>query len=476
MGQARQRRRRGLAAAVVAVATFGLPAVPSGAAPATSSGVTSTPLLSVRRVPGWVAQTVAAGRLKGAVAAVLGSPALRPAVHTSCLVVTQGGRVLYAFNPGQPLIPASNVKLLTAMAVLDRVGAARRLTTTIRAARPAGGVVNGNLYLVGGGDPLLRTPGYVATLDPEQPLYTSLVQLAARVKASGVEVVRGAVVGDESRYDQVRAVPTWSPAYAAEGDVGPLSALEVNDGSAPGATRPGTNPGNPVVWAAATFTALLRAEGVRVVGAPGAGKAPAGTPLLTSMASPSLAAEVEAMLTVSDDTAAELFTKELGYQSTGSGTTVAGLAAIRGDLAAHRLPVSQAVLYDGSGLDRSDRLTCALVAAALQRAGPSGVVARGLPVAARTGTLRDRMAGTAAAGRLRAKTGTLKGVSALSGFVLPRPGASVPGSVLGQPIIFSLIVNGLSSDKSGRAIGDQIGAALAAYPHLPPLAEIEPRR
>jgi D-alanyl-D-alanine carboxypeptidase/D-alanyl-D-alanine-endopeptidase (penicillin-binding protein 4) len=460
----------------VAVAAFGLPAAPASGDAVTPSGLTSTPLLSVRRVPGWVAQTVAAGRLKSAVAGILASPTLRPAARTTCLVATEGGRVLYTFNPTQPLIPASNVKLLTAMAVLERVGASRRLTTTIQAARPVGGVVNGNLYLVGGGDPLLRTPGFVATLDPAQPLYTSLEQLAARVKASGVEVVRGAVAGDESRYDQVRAIPTWSPAYAAEGDVGPLSALEVNDGSAPGSTRPGTIEGNPAVWAAATFTALLRAEGVQVVGSPGAGKAPAGLPLLTSMAGPSLADEVDAMLTVSDDTAAELFTKELGYQVSRSGTTAAGLAAMRGDLAANGLPVGQAVLYDGSGLDRNDRLTCALVAATLQRAGPTGDLARGLPVAARTGTLRDRLAGTAAAGRLRAKTGTLKGVSALSGFVLPRPGAAIPGTVLGQPIVFSLIVNGLPSDAAGRAIGDQIGAALAAYPHLPPLAEIEPRR
>jgi D-alanyl-D-alanine carboxypeptidase/D-alanyl-D-alanine-endopeptidase (penicillin-binding protein 4) len=270
-------------------------------------------------------------------------------------------------------------------------------------------------------------------------------------------------------------VPTWSRAYAAEGDVGPLSALEVNDGAAPGSTRTGPNPANPAVQAAATFTDLLRAAGIRVTGSPAAGKAPAGTPLLTSIASPPAAQEVDAMLTVSDDTAAELFTKELGYRIAKAGTTTAGVTAIRVDLAAAGLPMSQAVLYDGSGLDRGDRLTCTLVVAALQRAGPAGVVARGLPVAARTGTLRDRLAGTAAAGRLLAKTGTLQDVSALSGFVLPKPGAAAPGTVLGQPIVFSLIVNGVPSDTAGPAIGDRIGAALAAYPQLPPLAEIEPR-
>jgi D-alanyl-D-alanine carboxypeptidase/D-alanyl-D-alanine-endopeptidase (penicillin-binding protein 4) len=448
--------------------------------------MTSTPLLSVRRLPGWVAQTVASGRLQTVLAGILASPALGPAAHTSCLVASQGGRVLYAFNASQPLIPASNVKLLTATAVLERLGSVQRLTTGVRAARPVGGVVTGNLYLVGGGDPLLRTSGYVASLGPDQTLYTSLSQLAAQVRAAGVQEVRGAVVGDESRYDQLRTVPTWSPVYAAEGDVGPLSALEVNDGAAatsPGPARAGASAAglqaamaaNPAGRAAAIFTGLLAADGVRVVGSAGAGTTPSGTPLLTSVASPSLAQEVDAMLTVSDDTAAELFTKELGYHLTSAGTTAAGVAAIRADLAEDGLPVSQVTLYDGSGLDRGDRLTCRVLVADLQHVGAGGLVAQGLPVAGQTGTLRGRLAGTPAAGRLRAKTGTLDNVSALSGFVLPKPGVAVAGTDLGQPIVFSLIMNGVPSDTTGPAIGNQIGVALAGYPRLPPIAQIEPR-
>ncbi len=221
--------------------------------------------------------------------------------------------------------------------------------------------------------------------------------------------------------------------------MGPLSALEVNDGAAASASAP-TGAGasasalqaalaaNPAVRAAAIFTTLLRADGVRVHGSPSTGKAPPGTPVLTTIASPPLAQEVDAMLTVSDDTAAELFTKEIGYQADGSGTTAAGVAAIRADLARDGLPVAQVVLYDGSGLDRNDRLTCGFLDADLQRLGAGSVVARGLPIAAKTGTLRGRLAGTPAAGRLRAKTGTLDDVSALSGFVLPRTGTAVPGT------------------------------------------------
>jgi D-alanyl-D-alanine carboxypeptidase/D-alanyl-D-alanine-endopeptidase (penicillin-binding protein 4) len=447
-----------------------------------AAGVTATPVLSVRRLPGWIESTVATSRLRRSLAALMASPALGPATPTSCLVVSQAGRLLYAANPSEALVPASNMKLLTATAVLDRLGATDRLTTRVTGGRPVGGVVHGDLYLVGGGDPLLRTPGYVATLGPDQAQYTSLAALAAQVQQAGVRVVTGGVVGDETRYDQARVVPTWSPVYAAEGDVAPLSALDVNDGTAAavslgrGASGPAAGTADPATNAAATFTALLRADGVAVSRAPETGKAPSGLPTLTGAASPPLAEEVDDMLRVSDDTAAELFTKELGYQATGTGSTAAGTAAIRTDLAAHGLPVSQLVAADGSGLDRGDRVTCTLLNADLQREGAHGVLARGLPVAGRTGTLRQRLAGTPAAGRLLAKTGTLNDVIGLSGFVLPKPGQGVPGTGLGQPVVFALVLNGVSSENAGRAAADRVGLALALYPQIPPLAALGPRR
>jgi D-alanyl-D-alanine carboxypeptidase/D-alanyl-D-alanine-endopeptidase (penicillin-binding protein 4) len=454
--------------------------------PGAPSGVTTTPVLSVRRIPGWVAQTLAGQRLATKLSALLTQPSLGGAARASCLVVNQGARTLYAERPELSLIPASNMKLLTATAVLDRLGAAHRLTTDVVGAHPRAGVVDGNLYLVGGGDPLLATRPSATGLGSGQTLYTSLDQLAAQVPAAGITRVTGSVVGDESRYDQARTVPTWEPQYAAEGDVAPLSALEVNDGAPPASPTPaGTGASaaalaaatsaDPAARAAATFNQVLTAAGVRVVGPPTTGKAPSGLPVLTSLASPPLAAEVDAMLTVSDDTAAELFTKELGTDTVHRGTTTAGVGAIRADLAADGLSVSQLVAYDGSGLDRGDRATCSLIQADLERAGPNSVIGRGLPVAGQTGTLSDRMRGTPAAGRIRAKTGTLDGVAALSGFVLPGTGTRAPGSVLGEPIVFSLILNQIPSEAAGRAVGDQVGVALAAYPKLPPLADIEPR-
>ncbi len=489
MGQRAKGRRLALVLAL-GWATIGFTAAPTGAAEAApnpvpaASGVTTTPILSVRRVPGWVADTVAAQRLAPTLSSIMTEPALGSAAAAGCLVVSQGGQTLYSDNPLESLLPASNMKLLTATAVLDRLGASHQITTSVVAVPPVAGVVKGNLYLVGGGDPLLATSPSATGLGTGETVYTSLDQLANQVRAAGVTTVTGSVVGDESRYDQLRTVPSWAPQYEAEGDVAPLSALEVNDGAAPASPPPTTGASasalvaaeaaNPAARAAATFAAVLAADGVRVTGAPTTGKAPSGIPVLTSIASPPLAAEVDAMLTVSDDTAAELFTKELGYQASGAGTTAAGVAAIRADLAADGLPVSELIGLDGSGLDRGDRATCNLIEADLDHVGASSVVAQGLPIAGQTGTLSTRMRGTPAAGRLRAKTGTLDDVVALSGFVQPAPGSQVPGSVLGQPIVFAQIFNRVTSLAVARAAEDQIGVALARYPTLPPPASIEP--
>jgi D-alanyl-D-alanine carboxypeptidase/D-alanyl-D-alanine-endopeptidase (penicillin-binding protein 4) len=221
------------------------------------------------------------------------------------------------------------------------------------------------------------------------------------------------------------------------------------------------------------FAALLASEGIRVGGPPTSGATTSGAEPVTSIRSAPLALEVEAMLNVSDDTAAELFTKELGYQVKGSGTTAAGTAVMRSDVSADGLAVSQMVNVDGSGLDTGNRVTCSLMVSALRRAGPGGVIAAGLPVAGKTGTLAGRMTGTAAVGRLRAKTGTLDGVASLSGFVTPAS-TTQPVATLAQPLVFSVILNQLAGGGE-EAEADRIAVSLASFPEAVPLSELEPR-
>lgn len=470
-----------------------------------------TPVLSLRRVPSWLAQTAAQQRLDSQLQALAGPSLGSGTAPSGCLVVTQGDRVLFDVNGQDMFIPASNMKILTATAVLDRLGGATKFVTSVRSSGPAEeGVVAGNLYLIGGGDPDLRTSSYGGGTSLPGGTFTSLDALALQVREAGISEVTGSVIGDESRYDSQRIVGTWKPVYTSEGDVGPLSALDVNDGFVPnpattttkpvqasgpngsvaphpttgtGSVPPNTEASNsaqlayaaatdPASQAAQVFAALLRKDGVRVDGGSRTGRAPASSILVTSIDSAPLSDEVDEMLNVSDDTAAELFTKELGYKESGSGTTRAGTAAVRADLAADGLPVGEMVAVDGSGLDRGDRASCNLLVQALERAGPTSTLAKGLPVAGKTGTLAGRMVGTPAQGRVVAKTGTLDNVVSLSGFVLPAPGTPELAS-LGEPLVFSLILNG-PPDWKATAVADDVAVALAGFPVLPPLKDLEP--
>jgi D-alanyl-D-alanine carboxypeptidase/D-alanyl-D-alanine-endopeptidase (penicillin-binding protein 4) len=452
------------------LAVAGAPA--ASAAPGASPAATS--LLSPRRLPDWLATTAAGRRVAASLSSVLSAAALGSAAPTTCALVTQGGRTLAALDPGDALIPASNMKILTASAALDKLGPAFRFTTRVTAgAAPVGGVLTGNLYLVGSGDPFLRTSAYVAAQPYPEATYTSLAQLAAQVKAAGITAITGSVIGDESRYDSQRAVPTWKSDYTSEGDVGPLSALDVNDGFVLTGTRWEASP-QPAVSAASQFAALLTAEGITVTGPPGDGVSPPTAVGVTSIQSAPLSQLLGTILTVSDDTGAELVTKELGADFGGTGTTTAGVAVIRADLAAHGLPMTGFAALDGSGLDRSDRVSCRLLNADLAREGPTSLLAAGLPVAGRTGTLDDRLTAPITVGRILAKTGTLDGVAALSGFVLAPAGATAPARGLDRPLVFSLVMNGLSGDTVGVTLGDDLATALAAYPAVPAATTLAP--
>ena len=496
------RRRRGVRLAVAAASLAAMLPALSGPSPVGAETVAplQTPVLSLRRLPELLAQSIGTVKLASALDAAFSDPKLSGAAATSCLIVRYGPNTLYARNPTMPLVPASNLKLFTATAALDLLGANNRMVTTVLGdSAPAKGIIRGNLYLVGGGDPLLRTPDYVAGLRVREQLYDDLNILADQVRTAGVTTVTGSIVGDESRYDTQRVVPSWPSRYATDGEIGPLSALSVNDGFAvpppptvppPTTTIPSTTPPappppttttttvpkpvavpspQPARQAAGIFASLLEKRGIDIQGQPVAGKAPASAAKITELASAPLPDVLGELLRRSDNTGAELITKELGRQSSAqTASTAAGVAAIRADLTAAGLPVDQLHMVDGSGLDRSNRATCQLIIDVLLRSGPSGTLAQGLAVAAKTGTLQSRLVATPAAGRLRAKTGTLEGVSALSGFVV-HPAGATPDADL----TFSFIENGVPAGI-GDALGDQVGVLLANFPQAPPVRVLMP--
>jgi D-alanyl-D-alanine carboxypeptidase/D-alanyl-D-alanine-endopeptidase (penicillin-binding protein 4) len=326
-------------------------------------------------------------------------------------------------------------------------------------------VVDGPLWFVGAGDPLLATPDYAAIFRNQPQARTPLEALADDIFAAGVRHVRGSIVGDESRYDRQRYVPTWPRNYIEDSDIGPASALTVNDGFAAYSRADQVATDAPARHAAAVLTNLLVARGVTVDGPPALGQPDEESVVVGSVASPPVAEIVAAMIRESDNLTAELMVKELGVRFGGGGTWDAGLAVVRESLADRGLKTEGMEAVDGSGLSRSDRLSCSLLMQAMEISGPDGPIAQAFPVAGETGTLAERFVGSPAAGRLRAKTGSLRGVAGLAGYA---------DAGFGRLLAFALLANELPRDAVGRALQENVGAALVTYPEAPPAEHLGP--
>jgi serine-type D-Ala-D-Ala carboxypeptidase/endopeptidase (penicillin-binding protein 4) len=375
----------------------------------------------------------------GALATKLARALRAPGVsHSSAIAVELGtGRVVFARNPSLPLIPASNEKLAVTYAALVSLGPAYRIETQVLGLGEQDGVEwHGDLVLKGFGDPTLSSLG--------------LRRLAAEVRAAGIRFVSGRILGDESFFDTFRMGPGWKPHFFIN-ESPPLSALTVDRGRYLGRTSR-----TPALAAALLFRKVLTEAGVRVVGPARPGPAPVATEgyPIASLLSPPLTSILRFMGYESDNFTAEILLKQLGTLESGQGTTAAGALAVRNILDEYGVPLSGVRIADGSGLSRLNRLTATTLVHMLRSAWTSpdfrDTFFSALPVAARSGTLERRMIRTAAAGRVRAKTGTTRESSALSGVVKGR-------------YAFSILQNGYPvAHWAARRSQDRFAAILAA--------------
>lgn len=431
-----------------------------------------TPLLSARRVPETLQQPLADEALAPEIAKLLSGSG-----PNACLIVEEDNRILNVTNPRSSLVPASNQKLVLTSALLSQYGPDHTFTTIVTASAPVvDGVMDGNLYLIGGGDPFLATDDWRAQYgdDQEGRATTSLEDLADSVAATGITRITGAVQGDESFFDSVRYGP-WAERLIASNQSGPLSALSVNEGftSWPqefaGSFRARTQAPDPALNAAEVFIGLLAGRNVTVEGGALAAPAPTGLITVASIESPPLLDIVTHVNSYSNNHGAEMLVKYLGRTERSIGTTEAGVAVIRSILEVQRFDLGGVRIDDGSGLAETDRLTCTLLADILERAGAGSPLARTLSIGGERGSLLERHEGTPADGNVFAKTGTLNGVTALSGIV---ESAKDPETDL----IFTYIVNGESVglNETVKGLQEPFVEALAAYPNAPLLTELGP--
>ena len=344
------------------------------------------------------------------------------------------GRVLYSDNADVPVTPASTTKLVTAVAALEALGPGARFTTTVRQA-------GGTIVLTGGGDPTLAVHAYPSASYPHPATLAQLAADTARaLKAQGRRSVR--LGYDISLFSGPDLAPGVSAGDIDLGDVTPIVALEADQGrlTAGGALEDDDDPVNyrqrtydPAGMTAAAFAGLLVRSGITVTGTPAQSSAPAPAPALASVSSPPLTAIVEQMLTESNNVIAENLARHvaiaLGLPATYAGAAAAELTELR------RLGITPpASLVDGSGLSPEDKIApetlVRVLAAAAGRPELRGAVT-GLPVAGFTGTLSTGgsdfggiggVAGGAARGVVRAKTGNLSTVATLAGLAYDKAG------------------------------------------------------
>jgi D-alanyl-D-alanine carboxypeptidase/D-alanyl-D-alanine-endopeptidase (penicillin-binding protein 4) len=308
------------------------------------------------------------------------------------------GRELYGHLPDVPREPASNEKLLLSMVVLDRFGPDATISTGAESRPPGHGVIRGNLWLVGHGDPEVGL--------------TTLERLARRIVAAGVRVVRGSIVGDTSIFTRERWAPGWHTIALQFISIPTALTFEANQG-------PGGFVFDPERRAAAALTGDLRALGVKVRHGPRVGRVPADVGTIAVVQSARLADILRRQNVSSLNLDAEVLGKLLGAAALGSpGTIAKGAAAIAAWARNHGVAI---VAHDASGLSHLNRISTDGMLRLLGIADRStwGEVLRSTLPGAGKGTLAGRLGGL----RVHAKTGTLLGgVSALSGWVwLERP-------------------------------------------------------
>lgn len=342
------------------------------------------------------------------------------------------GQAVFADRPDVARVPASVEKLFTTSTSLLKLGPDATLPTTAVSAGAvdAAGVLRADLVLRGGGDPTLDRP--------------RIAQLASALQTAGISRIAGSVLGDESRFDLLRGSYDTGGAY--DRDIGGvLGALTVGRGL--------SRTGRPAVEAAKALVRVLRADGVGVDGATGAGPPPDGARVLAQVLSPAIRDLIALTNVPSDNYYAETLLKDLGASFGGAGTTAAGAAVVRAQLTSFGVHPR---IVDGSGLSRANRTTPRQVVRLLERmhgqeVGPDFEAS--LPTAGRTGTLKRRMRGTAAQDNCHAKTGTLVGVSTLAGL------CATPS---GHTLALALLMN---RANVGRAHGvqDRMTGAVASY-------------
>jgi D-alanyl-D-alanine carboxypeptidase/D-alanyl-D-alanine-endopeptidase (penicillin-binding protein 4) len=451
--------------------------------------------------------------------ALLADPALEGAVSGVVVTDPGTGERLYTRDADTQLLPASNMKLFSTVAALEVLGTDHTFSTEVAVEEGPdrrGSVTD--LYLVGTGDPMLSEADLdalaadvaesgVTTVtgdlyaddtwfddqrqvddwDPTDEPYAYAAQISALTLAHGdrydtgvteIEVTAGAVgepVGvDLGLADGYMELDNQAVTGAADStnSLAVTRPQGTNTITVTGSLPEGSQPvsvvrtvDEPAAFTAHVFERALERHGVEVEGDVDLGALPEGedSAVLADHESPTLEETLVPLMKFSNNMHTEMLVKSIGQEVAGEGSWKAGLAATEEALTGLGVDMGDVLMTDGSGLSRGNRVTASSVVDLYSQVRDEpwfGQWRETLPVAGDPdpfvgGTLSGRMGGTAAEGVVRAKTGTLSGVSALSGYVHGADGE-------GEELVFSVINNGYAG-PAPRGVQDAVAARLAEY-------------
>ncbi|MBE5394424.1 D-alanyl-D-alanine carboxypeptidase/D-alanyl-D-alanine-endopeptidase [Brevibacillus borstelensis] len=418
-------------------------------------------------------------------------------------------KVLYGHNADRTYVPASNMKLFTTIAGLDKLGPDYQWKTEVYATGKVsgGGVLNGDLILKGFGDPSLTV--------------ADLQAIAAALKEKGIKQVNGKLLVDESYFDPTRLGYGWMWDDEVYGYSAQLSALAVHKNMLTITVEPGKKAGDtpvltmepateyvqvvnqlqtvagkdsdisvqrprgkntiifsgtigveaapyqedvtmedPALYVADIWKQRLTASGIKLHPQASVEKTTlsTGTPLYTHLSKPFSEILVE-LNKDSDNFYAEMLLKTLGATEKGEGSAEAGSEVVADVLKRAGVEAGY-VQKDGSGLSRFNWITANQMVKLLtfvQDQEYRDALEKSLPIAGVDGTLKNRLKGTPAEKMVIAKTGSMGGVNSLSGYATAKNG---------NKLAFSILINGIYKSKYARDLQDKVAVLLASYPDI----------
>lgn len=454
---------------------------------------------------------------------VLARPALDRGTWGIIVRSLATGETLYSLNPRRLLTPASAMKIVTLAVAAEQLGWEHAYETRLLGAGPVrDGVLEGDLVVVGSGDPSLAEADGSAT--------RAFAAWATELKARGIQAITGRVIGHDDAFDDEPLGAGWMWDDLAFGYSAGIGALQLNANTTRVTIVPGASVGQPAAASLASDGSGLRLLPRVVTAEPGApaivrfrrlagsatlevsGRIALGAEAversiavdnptlhfivelrkalvangievrgpavdvdtipdppsidsavsLVTHRSPPLSVLAVTLMKTSQNQYAETLLKSLGA-SAGAGTVEAGRTVVLDVLARWGVPVGQLVLADGSGLSRYDLVTAEALGTILARLSRDARLREpfeaSLPLAGRDGTLTNRLQGTPAEGNARAKTGSMTNARTIAGFVT---------TASGERLVFAILANnfGIPAEAIDEA-SDTIIARLAALRRAP---------